>query len=749
MVAPFLKYLFYRGILPLSLLFAAFLRPCFMSIGYVIFALLSPVLPSIHAALPLPGSIRVYSWMCLLYCFLTTVAMSAYQIYEAVEGRTEKEYIKHCNDSDLRWMRYSGLIRFHGGSGFESTKSILPEIVAFFASLTTTIVVAVMSHRREELDVVGPVRPVRMENNGTPTKGFGTRSIMVALKRFSNFAIIVLAAVVGCVQPSLLNSIYFLSFLFVASWWALYKPLRHGVYNRIKKFLLFFAALHILAIYVYQIPIVQQTLPGDSIIARIVGLSPIVLTDCQSWYTFWLNTKLQLPAILNPGILLVFYHLLVVQLLWTYKGSRNYVDDNDSGSSVHEERPNVGNDGEVAVAAADVAHGSPGNRPLLTPQEGEEVENGQSIPLKKVTSQVVDRHKIGQIFGGPGQSQTANAASKGMVAIISFALYHAYTFALLSMMVWALLYHSIFGLVLLVLSCTLWMFKDSRGASFAVAPTITVYVEFLLLAQYACSMNVTPQELLMPDWLKMVGFVIATDMWAAFVTLTVKLLLSLPVFLLLRLSIRETFYDSLSEHERARRIHNYGTFHGDPTAIVRTPAGSDLAAGFVHWLSKQITKCSIFFVALVLLLVACQSNPVLYTIGFFCIWSLLIVYFKTSFGFFCRIAYPFWLSLILYTSVVIISLYVYQFPDFPDVWTKWTGLDKKWNDDIGLINYSNAGESGTLFVRLFTPISLFVVAMLQLKFFHEPWMAMVRRSPDGQPQPGSSREFFFSLVGMD
>ncbi|ETN69524.1 hypothetical protein NECAME_05237 [Necator americanus] len=64
-----------------------------------------------------------------------------------------------------------------------------------------------------------------------------------------------------------------------------------------------------------------------------------------------------------------------------------------------------------------------------------------------------------------------------MVAIISFALYHAYTFALLSMMVWALLYHSIFGLILLVFSCTLWMFKDSRGASFAVAPTVTIYVE--------------------------------------------------------------------------------------------------------------------------------------------------------------------------------------------------------------------------------------------------------------------------------
>ncbi|KAK6749437.1 hypothetical protein RB195_001816 [Necator americanus] len=712
MVAPFLKYFFYRGVLPLSLLFAAFVRPCFMSVGYVIFALLSPVLPSIHAAMPLPGSIRLYSWACLLYCMLTAIAMSAYQIYEAVGGRTEKTYIKHCNNSDLQWLRYSGLVRFHGGDGFESAKSILPEIVAFVASFLSTIFVAVLPHRRENLDVVGPVRPVRMGDNESPKKGFGTRSIMVALKRFSNFAIIVLAALVGCVQPSLLNCVYFLSFLSVASWWALYKPLRHGVYNRIKKFLLFYAALHILAIYTYQIPIIQRILPGESILARIVGLSPIELTDCTSWYTFWLNTKLQLPAMLNPVILLVFYHVLMVQLLWTYNGSRNYIDDNDVGSSVHEE--------------------------LLNPQEGEEVENGQSIPLKKVTSQVVDRHKIGQIFGAPGQNQTVNVASKGMVAIISFALYHAYTFALLSMMVWALLYHSIFGLILLVFSCTLWMFKDSRGASFAVAPTVTIYVEFLLLVQYVCSMNVTPEEIRMPDWLKMIGFVIATDMWAAFVTLTVKLLLSLPVFLLLRLSIRETFYDSLSEHERARRIHNYGTFHGDPTVLPRSPAGTDVAADFVHWLSKQITKCSIFFVALVLLLVACQSNPVLYTIGFFCIWSLLVVYFKTSFGFFCRIAYPFWLSLIIYTSVVIISLYVYQFPDFPDVWTKWTGLDKKWNDDIGLINYSNAGKSGTLFVRLFTPISLFVVAMLQLKFFHEPWMAMVRRLPNEQAQQGDA-----------
>ncbi|KAJ1372806.1 hypothetical protein KIN20_035076 [Parelaphostrongylus tenuis] len=707
MVAPFVKCLFYRGILPLSLLFAAFIRPCFISVIYVCFALLSPVLPTIHPALPLPVSIRLHSVACAFYCLLTTTGMIIYQIFEAVTVPSEEEYIARCNDTSVKWLRYAGFVRFHPMAGLRSALTILPEIIAFVASLTSFVVVVVFSHRSQEVDVVGTVRPVRMDNNGPTNENvwIGARSFTIALKRFSNFAIIVLAAVAGCVQPSILNFVYFLVFLFVASWWALYNPLRHGIYNRIKKILLFFAAFHILAIYVYQIPIIQEILPGKSILARIVGLSPILLTTCEIWWMFWFNDSLQMPALINPLFLLVFYHVLMLQLIWTYHGSRNYVDENDAGSSIHEE---------------------------LLPPDGDDAhlgEAGQVIPLKKMTSQIADRHRIGQIFGN-AENPTANAASKGMVAIFSFVLYHAYTFSLLAMMTWALLYHSIFGLLLLVLTCALWMFKDSRGASFAMAPTITIYVEFLLLVQYVCSMNVTSSELQIPDWLKMVGFVIASNMWSAFVTLSVKLLLSLPVFLLLRLSVRESFYDALSEHERVRRIQNYGTFNDRDPALPfgRRQGRRDRAAGFVHWLSLQFTKCSIFFVALVLLIVACQPNPVLYTIGFFCIWCLLVIYFKISFGFFCRIAYPFWLGLIIYTSVIIISLYVYQFPKFPEVWTKWTGLDKKWNDDIGLINYSNIGESGALFARLFTPISLFVVTMLQLKFFHDPWITMMRRT---------------------
>ncbi|KJH44347.1 hypothetical protein DICVIV_09616 [Dictyocaulus viviparus] len=601
----------------------AFIRPCFISAGYLVFALLSSLLPNIHPALPLPASIRLYSWLCVFYCLLATLGMVIYQIYEAVTFPDEQQYIKMCNETRIQWLRNIGFIRlvvlaydsridtysvcrtrnqffkrFHGGDGIHSAVTIFPEIVAFISSLASSILVVIVSHRNQEVYVAGTVKPVRMNSNGATDGGLCAQSLMIALKRFSNFAVIVFAAFVGCVQ-----------------------------------ILLFFSAFHILTIYTYQIPIIQELLPGESLPARIIGLYPILLTECQRWWIFWLNETLQLPAMINPIILLVFYHVLMVQLLWTYHGSRSYVDDTDGGSSIHEERLYAGNNVDVNDAS------SPrGNLPLL-PFEGEanSTEAGQSIPLQKITSQIVDRHKIGQIFG-TAENPTTIAASRGMVAIFSFALYHAYTLALLAMMTWALLYHSIFGLILLVLACTLWMFKDSRGASFAMAPSITVYIEFLLLAQYVCSMNVTPAEIHIPDFLKMIGFALADNMWSAFVTLFTKLLLSFPVFLLFRLSVREHFYESLSDHERARHIQNYGTFTaGDTGALVsRTAAG------------------------------------------------------------------------------------------FPDIWTSWTGLNEKWNNDIGLINYNNAGESGTLFVRLFTPISLLVVAMLQLKFFHEPWIAMVR-----------------------
>lgn len=182
--------------------------------------------------------IRGFTLLSLVYCTFTLIAQSAYQITEKVIRPDEVSYHRICNNTGIEWLRYTGLIRFKGDDQFESARTIMPEIVAFIFSALTFLLVNLLSHRSEELDTVGDVQQIR-DGAQSPTSGpEATRRPLVqlsmSLRRLSNVLIIILAAVIGSIQPSLLSLLYFLCFLFISTWWSLYKPLRHGTYNKIK-----------------------------------------------------------------------------------------------------------------------------------------------------------------------------------------------------------------------------------------------------------------------------------------------------------------------------------------------------------------------------------------------------------------------------------------------------------------------------------------------------------------------------------
>ncbi|ULT94138.1 hypothetical protein L3Y34_003539 [Caenorhabditis briggsae] len=247
------------------------------------------------------------------------------------------------------------------------------------------------------------------------------------------------------------------------------------------------------------------------------------------------------------------------------------------------------------------------------------------------------------------------------------------------------------------------------------------------------------QEIGDPAWMDFVGIKWATIPVHALIILSVQTLLSLPVFLLLRLARREKYYESLTDFERQRRINSYGTFGASKTgaggvAVAKDPKSRKFAA-FVEYLSNKVSIYFIFLVSFVLLMVATHFKPNLYNIFFFALWALNLIYLKFSFRLYRGLAYAFWLTLTFYTSIVIIALYIYQFPGVSQWIIEKTSLSKKWLDAIGLVDYSAIGESGALFLQLFAPIALFVVTMLQLKFFHEPWSRATspRRAEDNPP----------------
>jgi hypothetical protein len=51
---------------------------------------------------------------------------------------------------------------------------------------------------------------------------------------------------------------------------------------------------------------------------------------------------------------------------------------------------------------------------------------------------------------------------------------------LAGLQLWALLYHSVFGMMFLLAACVIWMFRQTRTVAFAVSPALLLYTEVCL-----------------------------------------------------------------------------------------------------------------------------------------------------------------------------------------------------------------------------------------------------------------------------
>uniref|UniRef100_A0A914C7C0 Piezo-type mechanosensitive ion channel component n=1 Tax=Acrobeloides nanus TaxID=290746 RepID=A0A914C7C0_9BILA len=733
MVALVVKRIFCWIILPTCLFTAALIRPSFLSLIYVLLGLLAPCLPRIQSSFPVSATIKTYLLLCVS---LSLVAAVAQLIYQIIEHAGNKESAYDCENSLNFWLRQIGFSRFPTTVGLRAITVILPEIIALFGSVVTFIVC--MAIPSPEVVETVLQNEIIQEVQHTSTSRMNSRDREIAMKKFelsnvikpglkrlSDILLMLFVVITGIVQPSLLNAVYFLVFLLVITWWALYTPLKRDTFNLIKKLLILYSAAHFIILYLYQIPVFQDLVDPQNFGARFVGLTPLMEFKCPNYWVFFAPEKQSWTYYVNFIFVFVLYHILILQFRWTRMGIRYgcetvYSED----SSVHQE--------------------------LLGPDFEDGTENVQMQPIQHVTSAVLDRQKIAIIFHRPGAHGTF--ASKTMTDIMYFILHHCYVFALLAMMLWALVYHSIFGLIFLVLPCILWSIPNSRKWSFQLSPLLVAFAEFLLVAQYIFSMDLN--ELPTSSTWIIIGFIKTNSSSESIIILCIKVALSLPLFVLLRLHLREKFYDSLSEHDLRKQL-NYGTFTS-PRAGRSTSGVSENANDGTHFmelLTRYFTKFWIFIVGLVLL-INVFDHPTFIVIGYFLFWSVFLLNLHLSFRFFRAFIYLYWTLLISYTSIVIIAVFIFQFTKVEEYWRDLTGLSQQWDCDIGIFKYESTrvcgsapGDSSTLFWKLIKRIALLIVIVLQMKIFHDPWTRLTNAQsqqslPQHDPEPTAARSAY-------
>ncbi|CAD5227621.1 unnamed protein product [Bursaphelenchus xylophilus] len=721
MVSPVVKTIFYRGLLPFSLFAAAIIRPSYLSVLYGFLGLLGPLLPPVRNNSSISGATSSYLFITLLLSTITAVGQIIFQVTQHLAITSDAVYIDRCNNKELFRILFNfGFVWVHPDHWPDSIRIVSPEGIVLVSSFITSAICifgsTVPSPGSSTENIVElPSTSARSSETQSPSKHHPRSACLPVLKKVSDVCVTLFLAALGMVNPSALNFVYFVIALMLVTWWALYTPLKRRTLNRIKLYLIFYTALHFLLYLAYQVPGSQWFLPSTEWPSKLSGLNPIIEAKCERfWEIGWAEEQLW-TYYANFFGLLVFYHILIIQYRWTKGGIRGFSIQDDAESSVHEE---------------------------LLPNDSEANPDG-TFPLQRITSEVVDRQKIAFVF--KGRAKVPSIWRQSFQQVCYFILYHCYAFALLAMMTFALMYHSVFGLIFLLLPCILWALPNSRQWSFRLSPVIVAYAEFLLIAQYIYSM---PLEEFLPqdNYMKIIGFQLAANRTMAFITLATKFLLLLPLFVLLRLHLREHFYDSLSDHERQRQL-NYGTFEVRRKQSAQERKASEAEESFIRGdtsafenISKYLASIWIFVVALVLLYNCLTEPPVLYALGYFVLWSGLICNLVISFRFFRKSIYLLLTTLIVYSSVVIISLYIYQFPEVPDYWKELTGLSDEWNRDIGLVDFKSDKVQASLFTRFFKPLSLLVVTMVQLKFFQSSWTRLVS-TPESRSRSPSEDSF--------
>lgn len=94
----------------------------------------------------------------------------------------------------------------------------------------------------------------------------------------------------GSVWPSVLSAPYLLVSLALLARWSLAFDIQHTRFqSNIKIGILIYTALHLLVLYLYQIHLFQTFIEPLSFVARLLGFTQFVYTECEQPAHFYLN----------------------------------------------------------------------------------------------------------------------------------------------------------------------------------------------------------------------------------------------------------------------------------------------------------------------------------------------------------------------------------------------------------------------------------------------------------------------------
>ncbi|XP_017584940.1 PREDICTED: piezo-type mechanosensitive ion channel component 2 isoform X5 [Corvus brachyrhynchos] len=566
----------------------------------------------------------------------------------------------------------------------------------------------------------------------------------------------------GMMVPSLTSAVYFFVFLGLCTWWSCCQAFDPLIFSCLCVLMAIFSAGHLIGLYLYQLQFFQEVVPPKDFYARLFGVTSLTQTNCSSTWMIIKNQELHWYHHANPILLLVMYYTLATLIrLWLQEPIMP-----DEEKSVSRE-----DDKEVPCSPIPMtaerrrslwyaSHYTTDERKLLSMTQDE--YKPSDVLLVTVNGNPADYHTIhpalplengpakADVYSTPQykwepsdgtsekeeeeeeeeevtQEEKENVKLHALVSVFQFIMKQSYICALIAMMAWSITYHSWLTFVLLIWSCTLWMIRDRRKYAMISSPFMVFYGNLLLILQYIWSIELKNDELPQVS-----GFLKRKEPGE----LASKILFTITFWLLLRQHLteqkalrlkeatlsevkvgseenedkeEESQEGEVSEEQEEEKEEEEEGEEEDEQDIMKVLGNLVMAMLIKYWI--YVCGGMFFFVSF-------EGTIVMYKIIYMVLFLFCVALYQVHYEWWRKILKYFWMSVVVYTMLVLIFIYTYQFESFPGLWKNMTGLDERKLEDLGLKQFSVAD----LFTRIFIPTSFLLVCILHLHYFHDRFL---------------------------
>uniref|UniRef100_A0A669D1H1 Piezo type mechanosensitive ion channel component 2 n=1 Tax=Oreochromis niloticus TaxID=8128 RepID=A0A669D1H1_ORENI len=519
--------------------------------------------------------------------------------------------------------------------------------------------------------------------------------------------ITILLCITGITLPSLTSAVYFFTFLFLCTWWSLRRSLSTLMFSCMCVLMAIFSAGHLIVLYLYQFQFFQESVLTNDGYISVFGISPIVQSNCSCTWKLTVHPQRKWYHFVSPIMLLILYYTLATLI-------RLWLQEPIDQLMVRTERAHTlycylfKND----LQAVPTSNG--------TSFEFAVTENGPVCRDLYSTPQ----YKMDQ----PSDGTVLLPHKTFKISFMTAAFVVNFSLRFVCLQAWSITYVSWLTFVFLIWSCLLWMVRDRRRYAMLSSPFMVAYGNLLIVLQYIWTF---PDM----DYSKVKGFFVEKK--NPFHSLSSKVLCMLTFWLLLRQTLTERQEKQKEDSTGLLDVHvedqkKQGKLSGGEQDLMHVLGNMVMALMVKYW----IYICgSMFFI------VTFEGRIVMYKIIYMMMFLSCVALYQVHYEWWRRILKYFWMSVVMYTMLVLTVVYTFQFPESIHTWGNMTGLDKKGLEALGLKQF----ELGELFIRIFIPTSFLLACILHLHYFHDRFLQLT----DLQAVVAKEESTIYRLVDPD